>query len=90
MSVAVIMDLPNGNQQRYEQVIANVFPEDKLPEGWQMHFAGPIEGGWRVVNASCRRKRSSRHSRMTDSALPSNKPGKATSFRSSRSFLSTS
>ena len=50
MSVAVIIDLPNGNEQRYEQVIATVFPEDKLPEGWQVHLAGPIEGGWRVVN----------------------------------------
>jgi hypothetical protein len=50
MSVAVIIDLPNGNEQRYEQVIATVFPEDKLPEGWQVHLAGPIEGGLRVVN----------------------------------------
>ena len=48
MSVAVIMDLPNGNQQRYEQVIATVFPEDKLPEGWQVHLPGPsrVAGGW--------------------------------------------
>jgi len=50
MSVAVIVDLPNGNQQRYEQVSAVIFPDGKLPEGWELHFAGPIEGGWRVVN----------------------------------------
>jgi hypothetical protein len=50
MAVAVIVDLPNGNEQRYEQVSATVFPDGKLPEGWLLHLAGPIEGGWRVVN----------------------------------------
>ena len=50
MSVAVIIDLPNGNEQRYEQVSAMIFPDGKLPEGWLLHLAGPIEGGWRVVN----------------------------------------
>jgi hypothetical protein len=50
MAVAVIVDLPNGNEQRYEQVSATVFPDGKLPEGWLVHIAGPIEGGWRVVN----------------------------------------
>ena len=50
MAVAVIVDLPNGNEQRYEQVSAIVFPDGELPEGWLLHLAGPIEGGWRVVN----------------------------------------
>jgi hypothetical protein len=50
MSVAVIVDLPNGNEQRYKQVSAIIFPDGKLPEGWLLHLAGPIEGGWRVVN----------------------------------------
>jgi hypothetical protein len=50
MAVAVIIDLPNGNEQRYEQVTATVFPDGKLPDGWVLHLAGPIEGGWRVVN----------------------------------------
>jgi hypothetical protein len=50
MAVAVIIDLPNGNEQRYEQVSATIFPDGQLPEGWQVHIAGPIEGGWRVVN----------------------------------------
>jgi hypothetical protein len=29
--------------RQYEQVIATVFPEGKLPDGWLMHLAGPTE-----------------------------------------------
>jgi hypothetical protein len=50
MAVAVIVDIPGGTEQGYEQVIATVFPEGKLPEGWLVHIAGPTETGWRVVN----------------------------------------
>jgi hypothetical protein len=38
------------NEQLYEQVIATVFPEGNLPEGWLVHIAGPTENGWRVLN----------------------------------------
>ena len=48
MAVAVIVDVPGGNEQLYEQL--KLFPEGKLPEGWLMHLAGPTETGWRVVN----------------------------------------
>jgi hypothetical protein len=48
MAVAVIVDVPGGTEQLYEQL--KLFPEDKLPEGWLMHMAGPTETGWRVVN----------------------------------------
>ena len=48
MAVAVIVDVPGGNEQLYEQL--GLFPEGKLPEGWLMHLAGPTEKGWRVVN----------------------------------------
>lgn len=50
MAVAVTVDIPGGTQQRYEQVIATVFPDGKLPGGWLVHLAGPTENGWRVVN----------------------------------------
>jgi hypothetical protein len=50
MAVAVTVDIAGGTEQQYEQVIATVFPEGKLPEGWLMHVAGPSENGWRVVN----------------------------------------
>jgi len=50
MAVLVTIDIPGGTEQQYEQVIATVFPEGKLPEGLVMHLAGPTENGWRVVN----------------------------------------
>jgi hypothetical protein len=50
MAIAVIIDIPHGTEQGYEQVAATVFPDGKLPEGWLVHIAGPIENGWRVVN----------------------------------------
>ena len=40
MAVAVIIDFPGGNAQEYEQVTGKLFPEGKLPEGWQVHIAG--------------------------------------------------
>jgi hypothetical protein len=48
MAVAVIVDVPGGNEQLYDQL--KLFPEGKLPQGWLMHLAGPTETGWRVVN----------------------------------------
>jgi hypothetical protein len=47
---AVIVDIPRGNQQFYDQIIPTLFPDGKLPEGWQVHIAGPTEAGWRIVN----------------------------------------
>jgi hypothetical protein len=51
MAVAVIVDFPDGNAQKYEQVTGKLFPEGKLPEGWRVHIAGPAGNGWQVVNA---------------------------------------
>jgi hypothetical protein len=48
--VAVTVDIPNGNEQFYEKIIARVFPQDKIPDGWQFHVAGPVPDGWRIVN----------------------------------------
>jgi hypothetical protein len=50
MAVAVTIDIPGGTEQQYEQVVAALFPDGILPEGWLLHFAGPTERGWRVVN----------------------------------------
>ena len=50
MAVAVTIDIAGGTEPLYEQVIAEVFPEGKLPEGWQVHIAGPAGNGWQVVN----------------------------------------
>jgi hypothetical protein len=50
MAAAVIVDIPGGNQQVYERLTAKLFPEGRLPDGWQVHIAGPTENGWRIVN----------------------------------------
>ena len=50
MAVAVIIDVPNGNQQFYDQIVPALFSNGRLPEGWQLHIAGPTETGWRIVN----------------------------------------
>ena len=50
MAVAVTVDIAGGTEKQYEQVIATVFPEGELPEGWLVHVAGPTENGWRVLN----------------------------------------
>jgi hypothetical protein len=50
MAIAVIIDIPGGTEQLYEQIIARLFPDGKLPEGWLVHLAGPTDTGWRIVN----------------------------------------
>jgi hypothetical protein len=50
MAVAVIVDIPGGNQRIYEQLTAKLFQDGKLPEGWQVHLAGPTADGWRIIN----------------------------------------
>ena len=50
MAVAVIVDIPGGNQQVYEQLTGKLFQDGKLPEGWQIHLAGPTASGWRIIN----------------------------------------
>jgi len=50
MAVGVILTVPGGNQQQYEQIAAAIFSDGKLSEGWAIHIAGPTEGGWRVIN----------------------------------------
>jgi hypothetical protein len=48
--VAVIVDVPGGNEQFYGQIAANLFPDGELPDGWLVHTAGATESGWRIVN----------------------------------------
>ena len=50
MAVAVTIDIPGGNQQAYDQLIGQLFSAGKLPDGWQVHIAGPSEIGWRIIN----------------------------------------
>jgi len=49
MAVVVVNEIEGGNQDFYEQVNPKVMPGGQLPDGCQVHIAGPMEGGWRVI-----------------------------------------
>jgi hypothetical protein len=49
MAVVIVNEIAGGNQEFYEQVNPKVMPDGQLPDGCQLHIAGPIEGGWRVI-----------------------------------------
>ena len=49
MAVVVVNEIEGGNQELYEQVNPKVMPNGQLPDGCQVHIAGPIENGWRVI-----------------------------------------
>ena len=49
MAVVVVNEIPQGNQDVYEEISARVTPNDQLPEGCQVHIAGPMTHGWRVI-----------------------------------------
>ena len=49
MAVVVVNEMPQGNQSFYDQVNPKVMPDGQLPEGCQLHIAGPSGGGWRVI-----------------------------------------
>jgi hypothetical protein len=49
MAVVIVNEIEGGNEDFYEQVNSKVMPGGKLPEGCQVHIAGPVENGWRVI-----------------------------------------
>jgi hypothetical protein len=49
MAVVAIAVLPGGNQETYENVSAKVLSGGQLPEGCQLHVAGPVDEGWRII-----------------------------------------
>jgi hypothetical protein len=49
MAVVVVNEMQGGSQDIYDQVNPKVMPGGQLPEGCQVHIAGPIDGGWRVI-----------------------------------------
>jgi len=49
MAVVTVGEFEGGDQGFYEQVSEKALPGGQLPEGAQVHIAGPIEGGWRVI-----------------------------------------
>jgi hypothetical protein len=49
MAVVVVNEVEGGSKDFYEQVSGKVMSGGRLPDGCQLHIAGPIEGGWRII-----------------------------------------
>ena len=49
MSVVIVNEMEGGSQEMYDQVNPKVMEGGKLPDGCQLHIAGPIDNGWRVI-----------------------------------------
>ena len=49
MAVVIVNEMEGGNQEMYDQVNPKVMEGGNLPEGCQLHIAGPYESGWRVI-----------------------------------------
>jgi hypothetical protein len=49
MSVIVSTVTPELTVERYEAVTGKLMPGDQLPAGCELHIAGPVEQGWRVI-----------------------------------------
>ena len=49
MSVVVSSVAPGLTAEMYEAVSSKAMSGDQLPEGCQVHIAGPVDQGWRVI-----------------------------------------
>ena len=49
MAIVVVNEIEGGDQGFYDSVNPKVMPDGQLPEGCQVHIAGPSAGGWRVI-----------------------------------------
>jgi hypothetical protein len=49
MAVVIVNEMEGGSQEVYDQVNPKVMEGGNLPDGCQLHIAGPYENGWRVI-----------------------------------------
>jgi heme-degrading monooxygenase HmoA len=49
VAIVIANNMTGGTQEIYEAVTAKVMPGDALPAGCQVHIAGPVNDGWRVI-----------------------------------------
>ena len=49
MAVVVVSEIEGGTQELYENVTGRTMPDGQLPDGAQIHIAGPTDTGWRVI-----------------------------------------
>jgi hypothetical protein len=50
MAIGVIIEIPGGTRQHYDQVMHKLSLGGQLPPQALAHVAGPIPGGWRVID----------------------------------------
>jgi hypothetical protein len=50
MAIGMVVEVPGATQASYDAVIARMGLQENPPEGCLVHMAGPVEGGWRVVD----------------------------------------
>jgi hypothetical protein len=50
MAVGLLFEIPGMTQEQYDGAVAAGGLENTLPPGQIFHVAGPIEGGWRVID----------------------------------------
>jgi hypothetical protein len=49
MTVVIVNEMQGAGQDFYDQVNPKVMPGGQLPSGCQVHIAGPVDNGWRVI-----------------------------------------
>ena len=49
MAVVIVNEMEGGSQDLYDEITPNVMEGGNLPDGCQLHIAGPYESGWRVI-----------------------------------------
>lgn len=49
MALTFMMEFPGVTQQQYDQIFDRLLPDRKPPQGELLHVAGPMTGGWSVV-----------------------------------------
>lgn len=50
MAIGMVVEVPGATQAQYDAVIQRMGLQEDPPQGCLVHMAGPVEGGWRVVD----------------------------------------
>lgn len=49
MAIGLLFEIPGMTQEQYDATV-EAGGQDTLPPGQLFHMAGPMEGGWRVID----------------------------------------
>ena len=50
MAVVIVNEIEGGGQDLYDRASPKLFDGGNLPDGCQVHIAGPYKNGWRVIS----------------------------------------